>query len=353
MHNSTNTLLNRMEVYRNTKEHKSTNFKDLNLDFNITNKQSYPYAKLLDMYLIKNDSNLKTELSGKNIEKFVKELPLSQYLKNEFGLVPKKWKIWSSGSITKGRTKFSIDKLGKISSSNGLTIGIDKVIIKNTLFGIAIRKENESTKISNLGTKVKSKVNNLSVYSSWQNNRSIYIDSLLGLGLIDNHITRITDLSNLSSKVTGERNVDQIHGAVKINSSKMHRNIKITNYSKINFAHNTFNKFSESGNNQALHFNKYKLINQSISLGSAIYYNKNFKGNLFSTLLDFEFTEDLTQRKNIDAHFISNTNKTYTYYSDSPYSSSLKIKTGFILETLNKWIYSLNVMRTQRRNESF
>ena len=121
----------------------------------------------------------------------------------------------------------------------------------------------------------------------------------------------------------------------------------------INFAHNSFNEFSESGNNQALHFNKHKLINKFISLGSVIYYNKNFKGNLFSTLLDFEFTEDLTKRKNIDAYFTSNTNKTYTYYLDSPHSSSLKIKTGFILETSDKWIYSLNVVRLQRSNESF
>jgi hypothetical protein len=51
--------------------------------------------------------------------------------------------------------------------------------------------------------------------------------------------------------------------------------------------------------------------------------------------------------------FTSNPNKTYAYYSDSPYSSSLKIKMGFILETLDKWIYSLNVMRLQRNNESF
>ena len=353
MLNSTNTLLNRMEVFRNTNEHKSTNFKDLNLDFDITDKQSSPYAKFLDLYLIKNDSNLKTKLSEKNIDKFVTDLPLSQYLKNEFGLVPKKWKIWSSGSITKGRTKFSIDKLSKISSSNGLTIGIDKVIKKNTLFGIAIRQEKEGTKISNLGTKVKSKAENISIYSSWRSNRSIYIDSLFGLGLIDNHITRITDSSNLSSKVTGKRSVDQIYGAVKINFSKMYRNIKVTNYSKINFAHNTFNEFSEGGNNQALHFNKHKLINQSISLGSVIYYNLNFNGNLFSTLLDFEFIEDLTQKKNIDAYFTSNTNKTYTYHSDSPYFSSLKIKTGFTLETLNNWIYSLNVIRTQKSNESF
>ena len=351
--NSTNTILDRMEIYRNTKEIKSINFKDLNIDFDVTNKDSYPYAKLLDLYLIKNDTNIGTKLSKKNIEKFVKDLPLSQYLKKEFGLVPKKWMIWSSGSITKGKTKFSLDKLGKTSFSDGLTIGIDKIVKKNTLFGIAIRQENESTKISNLGTKVKSKGKNLSIYSSWKSNSTFYVDSMIGLGLIENHITRITDSSNVNTKVVGKGDVDQIHGALKINFTKMYKNLRITNYSKMNFAHNSFNEFSENGNNQALHFNKYKVINKSISLGSFIMYDKKFRTNLFSTFLDFEFIEDLTKKENIKAYFTSNTSKTYVYILENPYSSTLKMRTGLKLETINSWNYNLNIMRIERSNKSF
>jgi len=130
MFNSTNTILDRMINYRELNEHKGIKFQDINLDFDITNKDAYPYAKLLDVFLIKNDTNKDTKLSEKNIEKFITELPLSQYLKKEFGLIPKKWKIWSSGSITRGKTKLSLGKLGKNNSSKGLTVGIDKVIKK-------------------------------------------------------------------------------------------------------------------------------------------------------------------------------------------------------------------------------
>lgn len=226
MFNSTNTIMNRIEIYRNTKELKSISFKDINLDFDINNKKSYPYAKLLDLYLIKNDINLNTKLTEKNIEKFITELPLSQYLKKEFGLTPRKWKVWSSGSMTNGRSKFSLDKLGKISSSNGQTIGIDKIIKKNILFGLAIRREKENTDISNLGTKVESKGKKLSIYTSWKSSASFYIDSMIGLGLIDNHITRVTDSSNTSSKVTGKRDIDQLFGSLKINSSRFLKNFK-------------------------------------------------------------------------------------------------------------------------------
>jgi hypothetical protein len=102
-----------------------------------------------------------------------------------------------------------------------------------------------------------------------------------------------------------------------------------------------------------LHFNKQKLVNQFISLGSVINYNKKIKNNLYSTFLDVEFIEDLTKKDEIEAYFTSNTSKTYVYNLKNPYSSTLKIRTGFKLETVDSWIYSLNVMRLKRSNESF
>ena len=38
-------------------------------------------------------------------------------------------------------------------------------------------------------------------------------------------------------------------------------------------------KFSETGNNQALHFKEQNLVDQAISLGSLIFYDKKFNGN--------------------------------------------------------------------------
>ena len=171
--------------------------------------------------------------------------------------------------------------------------------------------------------------------------------------IIDNYITRITDTTNTSSKVTGERDIDQIYAAIKINSSKLHKNFKITNYSKINYVHHTFNEFSETGNNQALHFNKHKLLNQFISVGSAINYDKNINSNLYSTFLDVEFIQDLTKNKEIKANYTSNTSKTYVYSLKNAYSSTIKMSTGIKLDTINNWTYSMNIMRLRRSNKNF
>ena len=351
--NSTNTILDRMENYRGLKKHKGIKFQDLNLDFDITNKDAYPYAKLLDLYLIKNDITKETKLSEENIQKFITELPLSQYLKNEFGLIPKKWKIWSSGSITKGKTKLSFDKLGKKNSSKGLTVGMDMVIKKNTLFGMAIKTNNDVTDINNLGTNIISKGRNLSIYSSWYSGNSFYLDSVLGLGMIKNSTTRITDTSNLSSKVTGERDVHQAFTNIKLKKDNYYKNLKATNHIKFDYGYNIFKKFSETGNNQALHFKEQNLVYQAISLGSSIFYDKKFNGNTFSPFLKLEFTEDFTENSKTKAYFLSNTSKTYTYDLKNSYSSFLKIKTGFEFRSVNEWNYRLNIQRLIRSNEDF
>ena len=73
-------------------------------------ENTYPYAKLLDLYLLKGSIEKKQLISEKNINKFINELPLSNYLKNEFGLLPQEWKIWSSGYFKKGKIKARVNK---------------------------------------------------------------------------------------------------------------------------------------------------------------------------------------------------------------------------------------------------
>ena len=45
-----------------TKKNDSIKFKDLGLSIDITNKDTYPYAKLLDLYLLKGDVKKKEKL---------------------------------------------------------------------------------------------------------------------------------------------------------------------------------------------------------------------------------------------------------------------------------------------------
>ena len=102
-------------------------------------------------------------ISKDSVDSFISELPLTRYLKDGFGLEPKKWAIWSNGLISSGGIDFNINQLGRRNDSNGFTMGADIDLTDNSLFGFAIREENEDVTISTNGSKFKSDNINISL----------------------------------------------------------------------------------------------------------------------------------------------------------------------------------------------
>ena len=105
MFNSTNSIMDRMEQFRRTGENKGLQLNDFRLTLMDHGIDDHTHAKLAKHYLQKYSKEIADKkglnLTEKNIEKFITELPLSKYLKQEFGLKPKKWVMWSAGSLFK------------------------------------------------------------------------------------------------------------------------------------------------------------------------------------------------------------------------------------------------------------
>ena len=352
IYSSTNSILERMEWYRTTKKNDNIKFQDIGIDIDITNKDTYPYAKLLDAYLLKGDVNKEQKLSNKNIEKFINELPLSKYLKNEFGMVPRKWKIWSSGYLKKGKIKLKSGKVNQEFDSDALTIGMDKIIRKNTLFGIAIRLEDQDTDVGQLGTKIKSNAKSTTIYSSWHNNKSTFIDGLVGYGYIDNDLTRI-EQANTSNTLTGNRGVKQYFTSIKFNKIMDKDNFTSLLFGRFDYGLSKLESFSETGDTQALKFEEQDLKNKSISIGALTKYKKKIKKGYFLPYGRIEFFENLTPDSEAKASHVSDPNTTYYYTVKEDYSNSLKLELGFDLNLIDSWYFSTSIRRLIKNNKDF
>ena len=352
IYSSTNSILERMEWYRTTKKNENIKFQDIGIDIDITNKDTYPYAKLLDAYLLKGDVNKEQKLSNKNIEKFINELPLSKYLKNEFGMVPRKWKIWSSGYLKKGKIKLKSGKVNQEFDSDALTIGMDKIIRKNTLFGIAIRLEDQDTDVGQLGTKIKSNAKSTTIYSSWHNNKSTFIDGLAGYGYIDNDLTRI-EQANTSNTLTGNRGVKQYFTSIKFNKIRDKDNFTSLLFGRFDYGLSKLESFSEIGNIQALKFEEQNLKNKSISIGALTKYKKKIKKGYFLPYGRIEFFENLTPNSEVKASYISDPNTEYSYTVKEDYSNSIKLELGFDLNLIDSWYLSTSIRRLIKNNKDF
>ena len=352
IYNSTNSVLERMEWYRTTKKNDSIKFQDLGLGIDITNKETYPYAKLLDLYLLKGDFKKEQKLSEENIEKFINDLPLSKYLKNEFGLIPRKWKIWSSGYVTKGRIKLKAGKENQDFDSNALTIGMDKIIKKNTLFGIAIRQDHQHTEIGELGTNIKSESNSITIYSSWHKSRSAFIDSLVGYGYINNDLKRIEE-ADTSNILTGSRDIKQYFTSIKFNKIISRDKFTSLFFGRGDFGISKLDSFAESGNIQALKFEEQNLKNRSISFGTLVKFPRKVKNGHFLPYGRIEFFENLSPNSRVKASYKSDPNTTYTYTIKEDYSNSIKFEIGFDLNLVDSWYLSTSIRKLIKNNKDF
>ena len=352
IYSSTNSILERMEWYRTTKKNDNIKFQDIGIDIDITNKDTYPYAKLLDAYLLKGDVNKEQKLSNKNIEKFINELPLSKYLKNEFGMVPRKWKIWSSGYFKKGKIKLKSGKVNQEFDSDALTIGMDKIIRKNTLFGIAIRLQDEDTDVGQSGTQIKSDAKSATIYSSWHKNSSTFIDGLIGYGYMENDLTRIVQ-ANPSNPLTGNRGVKQYFTSIKFNKIRDKDNFTSLLFGRFDYGLSKLKSFSESGNAHALRFEEQNLKNKSISIGALTKYKKKIKKGYFLPYGRIEFFENLTPNSEVKTSYVSDPNTTYNYTVKEDYSNSLKLELGFDLNLIDSWYFATSIRRLIKNNKDF
>ena len=336
MFNTTNQVMRRMEQFRRIGINKSTKFKDIKLALanNQNNYRQRAPRELFDNY-IDQYKNLPTE----NIYNLISKLPLTKYLKENYGMTPKNWSFWSAGSINKGRLNFSSDgDLGIINRTEGFILGADVNYNKGSLFGIALRHEDDKTNLGTKnGTRFLARSDNFSLYNTWQGSEKNYIDTFLGFGETTYATTRIVDTSNPSNVVKGKFKANQVFSSIKYNFKNVYKNYKLHNYSKFDFGFVNFDGYSETGNSSSkLQFDKRELETSSISLGSAIESKINLTNSLFIPYFKIDFNKDLTDGSDVQANFVGETTK-YNTTIDKNFSSMVILETGFDWFLENGW----------------
>ena len=352
MYNSTNSIMDRMEQFRRTGDNKGLQLNDFRLALADQGVNEHTHAKLAKHYLQKYSKEIADkrgfDMTENNIEKFITELPLSKYMKQEFGLKANKWAMWSAGSLSKGGLNFNVGQLGRKNESNGFTVGADLDWTDNSLLGFALRDETEDVTISVDGTKFKSDNSTLSFYNTWKADDKNYIDTFIGFGETKQATTRIVDVAN-NTKVTGELKSKQAFGALKYNFSNKFKLINLSNYTKVNFGYTMFDGYSETGDsNLKLKFDDRDLKSYSVSVGSLINANIDLRHSKFIPFLRLDVTEDLTEGSSLKTNYTSSPTNQYTKSISKDFSAIIRAETGFDWNFNNGWNLSSTLDRIDK-----
>ena len=333
--NSMNSVLDRLHEFRLRNENREFKKNNISLQVNL-NEISKGYQDIINHY------------ASKGL------LSIASHIKSETDNETSKddWQYWINGKISTGRTNLKLNRLGKENKMDSVTIGLDK-LRNNTLFGIAFSIADDKTDISNLGTNLKMKGENAMFYSTW-NKESLYLDTIFGYGSLKSLTERVTDRSNITNKVSGDRKSEQYYGTTYLNYIKNINKIDLQLFSGFDYINTDFREYSESGNDQKLKFRSYTLTNYTSSIGSSLFYKAGNENKNHVTFLKIEYKQDHSEKTSIQASLISDTsNKLYTYNYNVPYSYFMKIETGYNLKTKEGLNLYTKLGRIQKSNDDF
>ena len=160
------------------------------------------------------NQNIKVQFSNPILASLSNYL-IPAYLSNETSTAELKannWSFWSEGTVSVGKIGDSITSSAKNINTSAITIGADRSVENNKMFGVALRLGNDDVDFGNVKNSLDVNAVSLTLYESRLLGEDKSIDSLIGIGAFKTDIVNAVE----SSSTEGTRDGKQIFGSFKI-----------------------------------------------------------------------------------------------------------------------------------------
>ena len=272
---------------------------------------------------------------------------LSNSINKTSNLLKNNWAIWSEGSITFGEIEGTNTSSIIGMKSNGVTLGIDKKINKNQMYGFAIRIEGDKNDIGSSGTKINTDGYSFSIYGTRPVTDNSYIDSNIGIGRLKTNSERV----HQSGILSGTREGEQIFGSVAFSKEATlydkESPLTLSFYGRLDAAYTRLKRYSETGTIAALNFGDQNIETARGSIGMLADDKFKFKEITFTPNARLEYGWDFTNITDAILSYIIYPNTNYTLVNHQKKMSNIRVGLGFDIE-LGK---SILFMADFERNE--
>ena len=256
-------------------------------------------------------------------------------------IIPEDWSSWSEGSIgmTKIDAKTNSSKIDIDTQS--LAVGFDKKLNNNDLLGFAVQYGQSDTDVGSNGSGIDSKNYNLSVYRTRPLEDDNFIEGLIGIGFLENDITRKTD----ANTTTGSRNGNQLFGSVNYGKTIDKGDFNLTPTARVDLGYTELDAYTETGTN-ALSYDKQTVESGLASLGLAFDNIVKFENSSLKPFGSIEYGYDFSNSSDAKMNYVgSATNFTVKPSNTSDHLLSSEIGFEFITKD------NLNLTASYKRTE--
>ena len=284
--------------------------------------------------------NIKFNFSNSMMSSLAKVIPASSKTNDALDKLSSQWSFWSEGSISVGSAGDTFFSSSKEINSNGLTIGMDKKISENKLYGYAFRYGNDKVDVGTSGTNLDTDAYSLSIYGTFPHDDKRFVEGIFGASKLYTYNERKTALNTY----TGERGGVQAFGSINYLTTYSKDNFNITQNARIDLSLTELQTYEESGA-ASLVYNKQLIETGMVSTGFSI-----------SDIIDYDtFTFKPNGGLELGLDFSPSSNATYRYRSETKeYTKSIGQETinlrgniGFDLITEN----GFSLMTIYERNQ--
>jgi hypothetical protein len=313
-----------------------------------------PVLKRMEFLRRHNDQNnlsnqgIKLRFLNSSLTEMSSALNLSSYLNKSSDLFGNDWAIWSEGSVTIGKTDESTISAIKKIKSNGITLGIDKMVNTDQIYGIAIRRESEDDDIGAVGTNFDTDSLSLSIYGTFPFSEKTYIDSTLGVGKIRTDLTRIHE----SGTLTGNRKGEQVFSTI-LYGAEFENEVTLSPYGRIDAGYTKLKSYSESGKVASINYNEQKIKTARASVGLLIDDEIQTPEATFFPNARIEYGKDVVDASDAVLSYVVYPNTDYTFKIDREESDNFRLSFGTDVIVESGWILSADFERNQEEGSSY
>ena len=258
------------------------------------------------------------------------------------------WSTWMKADIT-------IGKIGDTSLSSvkdiliqGVSIGADRKVDNDKVYGLSMRFANNDTDIGNAGTNISTQSINLSVYGSRYLDNDTFVDGVIGAGYIQSDVVR----KNGSFTLNGDREGNQIFGSLKFGKQIEQSQFNIAPYGKIHSSYTKLEGYSETGTD-ALKFDALEIGATSGSVGLEIDQIIQYRESFVKPRLKLEYGKEIGSDSTQDMSYINNTSTKYSYTSDQKDGDVMTAGIGFDFVHDNGLTLSTDYERKQNGDNDY
>ena len=288
------------------------------------------------------NQNIKFNFSNSMMASLSKVIPVSNKKTNDaLDKLSDKWSFWSEGSVSVGRVGDTSTSSSKKINSNGITIGMDKKISENRLYGYAFRFGNDDVDVGTSGTSLDTNSYSLSLYGTFPHDEKRFTEGIVGISRLKTDHVRISG----GNTRTGERGGRQIFGSINYFKTYEKDEFNIAPNIRIDLSFTELSEYSETGTT-ALVYKKQKIETGMISAGFTLSDIINLNTMTFEPNGGLEIGLDFSPSSDATYRYLSET----TEYSKSIDQDSRNIRAniGFDLITEN----GFSVMSVYERSQS-